>query len=73
MALSTCPKCNSTSFEVKEHEPRNSKFKLNFVQCASCGAVVGARDFYNTGAMLLQQNRAIERIAAALHVAVDLE
>ena len=52
MAVSTCPKCESTVFEIKEHEPRGSSFKYGFVQCAACGAVVGVMDFFNIGGML---------------------
>lgn len=52
MAISTCPKCESTIFEIRENSPRNSNFKFIFVQCASCGAVVGAMDYFNIGTML---------------------
>jgi predicted nucleic-acid-binding Zn-ribbon protein len=52
MALPTCVKCGSTLFETKEVTPRGSNFKLNFVQCSSCGGVVGVLDFYNIGGML---------------------
>jgi hypothetical protein len=53
MALSsTCVKCGSTSFEMKEVTPRGSNFKLNFVQCSSCGGVVGVLDYCNIGGML---------------------
>ena len=72
MAISTCPKCPSTFFEVVEHEPRNSKFKLSFVQCALCGAVVAARDYFNTGVLLERQDKAIKAIATAMNVHVDL-
>lgn len=50
---SKCGSCSSTNrFEVKEHTPKDSKFKLLFVQCAGCGGVVGAMDFYNIGEKL---------------------
>lgn len=51
MAYSTCPKCTSTSFEVKEAEPRGSSYKLIFVQCSSCGAVVGTMPYYDAGVL----------------------
>lgn len=51
MAHSTCPKCTSASFEVKEAEPRNSSYKLIFVQCSSCGAVVGVLPYYDAGVL----------------------
>jgi len=52
MALSTCIKCGGTLFETKEATPRNSNFKLTFIQCSSCGGVVGVMDFYNIGQII---------------------
>lgn len=52
MAISTCPKCESRQFEIQLTEPRGSAFKFYFIQCASCGAVVGVTDFYNTASLL---------------------
>ena len=72
MARSTCPKCSASRFEVSEQEPAHSNFKLMFVQCASCGAVVGTLDYFNIGNMLAQQNEAIKRIAERLEVPVKL-
>lgn len=54
MAISKCPKCDSTFFEIKEAEPRNSSFKIMFIQCSSCGAVVGVTDYYNTSTLLVK-------------------
>ncbi len=52
MATSTCPKCTSTSFEMKTGEPRGSRMKVMYVQCFSCGAVVGVVDYFDTATML---------------------
>lgn len=41
MAISKCPKCEGSHFEVVENTPTKSKFILHFVQCATCGCVVG--------------------------------
>jgi hypothetical protein len=71
--MSTCPKCDSHYFEVKENEPRDSNFKLLFVQCGSCGAVIGVMDYLNIGAVLQRQNRAIEKIASQVGVQVRLD
>ena len=46
MAISTCPKCDSHYFEMKEAEPNGSKYKIMFIQCSSCGAVVGTTDYF---------------------------
>lgn len=52
MARATCVKCDSNNFEVVENTPRTSNFNLLFVQCASCGGVVGGMDYFNIGSML---------------------
>ena len=31
---------------------RGSNFSLTFIQCASCGGVVGVMDYYNIGQLL---------------------
>lgn len=49
---SKCPKCEGTSFETEIETPKNSRFKLLFVRCASCGVVISVLDYYNIGAML---------------------
>lgn len=54
MAISTCIKCGKSSFEIVEKEPFNSEFKLNFVQCSSCGGVVGVLDYFNTGELVMK-------------------
>lgn len=62
MAISRCSSCGNSGFEMKEQVPKYSAFRLLFVQCSSCGAVVGAMDFLNIGDMLVKQNAAIKRI-----------
>jgi predicted nucleic-acid-binding Zn-ribbon protein len=52
MALSTCIKCGHHMFELSEAEPNGSNVKLFFVQCASCGGVVGVTDYCNTALTL---------------------
>lgn len=44
MATSTCIKCNSTTFEVKETKVIGSPHIILFIQCSSCGGVVGLID-----------------------------
>ena len=46
MAISKCPRCEGTRFEMKEANVKDSRFKLTFVQCAACGTVVGVMDYY---------------------------
>ncbi len=71
--MSTCPKCNNHTFTIQENTPAGSNFKLMFVQCSSCGAVVGVIDCFNIGNLILQQNKALKKIAGQLDVHVDLD
>lgn len=74
MAQSTCVKCGSSSFELIE--PRNinhAAYRLYFIQCSSCGGVVGVQEFNNLTTMLTRQNAALKRIAAAVNTYVDLD
>lgn len=67
MAVSTCPnsQCKGHGFEIVEHEPMGGKFKVHFIQCASCGTVVGVQEYYNIGKL-------IEIFAKKLNVDLDL-
>ncbi len=62
MATPKCVKCGNTQFETKESTPKNSPFIVTFVQCASCGGVIGVMDFYNIGQELQDIKKAIEKI-----------
>ncbi len=61
MAVSRCPKCEEHQFEMVEKEIRNARFKMMFIQCSSCGTVVGVTDYENTPSL-------IHRLAKALGV-----
>lgn len=63
MAHSTCPKCDSTQFEMKENTPRNSNFKLMFIQCSGCGCVVGVMDYYNIGTRIKDIENKIDSLS----------
>lgn len=50
MAESKCSACGGSRFEVVHaHNLEGTKRAVLFVQCADCGAVVGALDFVNVG------------------------
>ena len=61
MATPTCPKCDSTRFEVNTITPAKSNFKLQSTNCSSCGCIVGITEHFNIGALL-------EKIANALKI-----
>lgn len=52
MANSKCIKCDSTRFELKQANISGASFILFFVQCASCGGVVGVVEASNIGAKI---------------------
>ena len=52
MAVSKCIKCDGTAFEVQLKEPHGALFKLLFVQCQSCGAVVGVTESRGIGRLV---------------------
>ncbi len=62
MAYSKCVACGSTSFEAKEHSPSGSNFKLIFIQCSSCGGVIGALDYYNIGSRIDDLEKKIDSL-----------
>jgi hypothetical protein len=62
MAISKCPKCESTIFEMIENTPHHSNYKLQFIQCSSCKTVIGVMDFYNIGYKLEQLEKQIEEM-----------
>ncbi len=53
MAISNCPRCEKSQFElVHQDNIKGANQPMYFVQCASCGTVVGVTDFYDTPALL---------------------
>lgn len=66
MALSRCPKCDNESFEMVEVEPGNWRFKIMFVQCAACGAVVGTMDYFNLSTLILELKDKLDNIELKL-------
>jgi transcription initiation factor TFIIIB Brf1 subunit/transcription initiation factor TFIIB len=63
MANSKCPKCESTSFEVVINSPKGSAYKMAFVQCSSCGCVVGIMDYYNIGTKVSDLEKKIDNLS----------
>ena len=53
MAQSTCVKCGATTFELKEaRNLQGAECEWDFIQCASCGCVVGIVDVYPNAKIL---------------------
>jgi hypothetical protein len=62
MAVSKCPHCQGTFFEIASKEPSGARFKTIFVQCGKCGAPFGVQDFLNIGAEIQDVKKALKRI-----------
>jgi hydrogenase maturation factor HypF (carbamoyltransferase family) len=62
MAFSVCVKCGSTFFEVVEGAPKNSQYKLIFVQCSSCGSVINAMPYFDPGYLSKRNQEELENI-----------
>lgn len=55
MATSKCGKCDGTTFEMKDADKiGQSKFAYSFIQCSSCGTVVGVTDRHHVPSLLNQ-------------------
>ncbi len=70
MAESKCANCGFEYFEVVKNKPQNSDAFLSFVQCASCGTVIGLMNESNSELItksIEEQFLKIQEIAATLH------
>lgn len=64
MAIPTCSQCEETKFELVLQQPKDTKYTFNFVQCESCGTVVGVLEERNTIEAILR--RIAEKVGADL-------
>jgi hypothetical protein len=62
MAITKCPHCEGTFFEIKESAPQGAAYKAIFIQCSGCGAPFAAQDYYNLGALLKEQEAKIAEL-----------
>ena len=52
MATPKCPKCDGTRFEIQEAPVKHANYGHLFINCASCGCVVGTHEYFNVNAKL---------------------
>ncbi|WP_180075685.1 hypothetical protein [Acinetobacter sp. YH12106] len=65
MAQSKCGSCNSISFELLERSDiKGSAYPVAFIQCSSCGAVVGVLEDKNSEWLFTQLRKKIEGVEA---------
>jgi predicted nucleic-acid-binding Zn-ribbon protein len=60
MATSICPRCGNSSFEIKPSKINGAKIQLSFIQCDSCGAVVGVLESYSAAIQIQQLARKLK-------------
>jgi hypothetical protein len=65
--MAGCSNCGNRVFEIEEDSPLGSKFKLLFVQYASCGVPVSVLDYFNIGAMIEDQDAVVADHTQRLH------
>ena len=68
----TCIKCGCNVFEIEPYTPSGTTIKLNFVQCAECGGVVGVLEQFSISGMLKLHGAAMKKLAEKARVKVDL-
>ncbi len=51
MATSTCPACKETLFEIQSVSLPYYDLPLSFVQCSTCGAVIGVTTVLDAGVL----------------------
>jgi predicted amidohydrolase len=51
MAVSTCPACRKTEFEIQSVSLPYYDLPLSFVQCSACGAVIGVTTVLDAGVL----------------------
>lgn len=66
MAMSTCGKCGSHRFEIALVEPAQARFKMYFIQCASCGVPVGVAEYQHIGTALDAISLKLEQVLLKL-------
>jgi predicted nucleic-acid-binding Zn-ribbon protein len=66
MAMSTCGKCGSYSFELSEVSASGAAFKYYFIQCSSCGAPAAAVEYNNTSQGIENLENHLKRIEGML-------
>ncbi|MFC3228766.1 hypothetical protein ACFOGJ_16095 [Marinibaculum pumilum] len=70
MPASCCGRCGGEGFEVVEGRPAGAHFRIALVQCASCGAVVGAMPAVNVEDQLRQMDRKLQTMDYSIqHIA----
>ena len=72
MARSKCPSCGNHTFELSENTPNHSEYKMYFIQCSSCGTVVGTTGYFNAGVLVKKLEEKIEDLEQKLNYLISV-
>lgn len=72
MAASKCGSCDSrlAGWELKEVSVKGARYKMFFIQCASCGVPVAAAEYQNISATLATLGKEIDGALQKQHRAL---
>jgi predicted nucleic-acid-binding Zn-ribbon protein len=59
--MSNCSKCGSYSFEMVEAHISGTRFPYMFIQCASCGSVVGVSETHYVPEVIRETENRLRR------------
>lgn len=60
--MTKCSKCENTTFELQEIEPRGSRVKVNAIQCINCKTPIGLIDYHNLYSAITKIGRSVREI-----------
>ncbi len=61
-----CVKCNGSTFRAQEISAHEANYKLVAIQCSSCGVAFGVTEYFDSGALLKQQEAKIVALTQKL-------
>jgi transcription elongation factor Elf1 len=62
MAHPSCPRCYCGAFELTEAKVKGAKYKLYFVQCGTCGAVVGTEPYLSVVSLVERLEKKVDLV-----------
>lgn len=68
MATSACSQCKGSTFELVSQRPANTLLSFSFVQCASCGTVVGVLEEFNISEAIYNLGSILKKVASKLDI-----
>lgn len=64
--IAKCGHCGGTGTKVAEIAPLGGAYKQTAICCSACSAILGVTGYFDTGALLKQQEAKINALTSAL-------